>query len=240
VVLVHNNKSPTQQIATKAATVLQKNESEKSEEGRKEKAGSAKKKIDEVKRSSNKSNKLVPVLIGFCIIFLTGFLWLLLKGSAIKEDQKEEVQLAVPGKERNEGEQKLLNTFNDTLNNNVFDLKMAGGNPIVISDSININKDSLLIIGNGATLLRDSSYNGPALILSPQCSYILLDSIIIENFDVAILVNNRSLHLKNVQFRKCRVPVQYQFLYPLNTFVTGHLDALYYKIDSSKNNPAKR
>jgi serine/threonine protein phosphatase PrpC len=240
VVLVHNNKSPLQQIATKPAAALKKNEGEKSEADVTGKTGFAKKNFDKDIRSSNKSNKLVPVLFIFCILFLSGFLWLLLKGSAIKEDQKEEVQLTVLRKERNEGEQKLLNNINDTLNNNVVNLRISGGHPIVISDSINIRKDSLLIIGNGATLFRDSAYTGPALILSPQCSYILLDSIIIENFDVAILVHNKSLHLKNVQFKNCRVPVQYKFLFPLNTFITGHLDSLNFKIDSSKYNSAKR
>lgn len=239
VVLVHNNKSPLQQIATKPAIALKKNEGGKSEEGVKEKTGFAKKILDKHKKSSRKSNKLVQVLIVFCILFLSGFLWLLLRGLTIKGDQKEEVQLAVP-KERNEAEQKLLNNINDTLNNNVFDLKVIGRNPIVISDSINIKKDSLLIIGNGITLLRDSAYGGPALVLSPQCSFILLDSVIIENFDIAILVHNKSLHFKNVQFKNCRVPVQYQFLFPLNTFVTGHLDTLYHKMDSIKNNSAKR
>ncbi|MBA2562540.1 MAG: serine/threonine-protein phosphatase, partial [Chitinophagaceae bacterium] len=207
VVLVHNNKFPLQQIATKPAAALKKNEGEKSEEDVKEKAGFAKKILDKHKRSSNKSNKLVPVLVFFCILFLFGFLWLLLKGtSTIKEEQKEKVQSAGFRNTRNEGEQRLLNNINDTLNNNVVNLRISGGHPIVISDSINIRKDSLLIIGNGATLFRDSAYTGPALILSPQCSYILLDSIIIENFDVAILVHNKSLHLKNVQFKNCRVP----------------------------------
>ena len=238
VVLVYNNKSPLQQIATKPATSFKKNKSEKSED--EENTRSTTKKSDKYNRSTYKSNKLIPVLIILCIIFLSGFLWLLLKGFSIKENQKQELQLAVSGKERNEREQTLLNNINDTLNNNVFDLKMVGGDPIVISDSINIKKDSLLIIGNGATLLRDSAYVGPALVLSPQCSYILLDSIILENFDVAILVHNKSLHLKNVQFKNCRVPVQFQFLFPSNTFVTWHLDTLYHKINSSKNNSAKR
>src|SRR5687768_1899259 len=53
VVLVHNNKSPSQQIATKPAAALKKNEGEKSEEGMKEKTGFVKKKLVKGKRSSN-------------------------------------------------------------------------------------------------------------------------------------------------------------------------------------------
>ncbi len=238
VVLVHNNKSPVQQIATKPASALKKDKGERSEDV-KEQTGFAKKNVDS--RNSSKPNNLVPVLIIFCILFLSGFLWLLLKGaSTTKEDPNEDVQVAVFTKTRNEAEQRLLNNINDTLNNNVVDLRMVERNSIVITDSVNIKKDSLLIIGNGATLLRDSAYAGPGLILSPKCSYILIDSIILENFDVAILVHNKSLHLKNVKFKNCRVPVQYQFLFPLNTFITGHLDTLYHKMYSSKNNSAKR
>jgi serine/threonine protein phosphatase PrpC len=231
VVLVHNDKSPVEQIATKPVSALKKNKDETIEESVKEKTGIVKKKLDNNRRSNN----LVPVLILFCTLFLSGFLWLLLKGpSTRKEHPKEEVQLAVFNNKRNEREQTLLNSINDTLNNNVVNLGTVGGTTIVITDSINITKDSLLIIGNGVTLLRDSAYAGPGLVLSPKCSFILLDSVILESFDVALLVHNKSLHLKNVQFKNCRVPVLYQLLFPINTFITGRLDSLYHKMDSSK------
>ncbi len=116
-------------------------------------------------------------------------------------------------------------------------LNFTGGQPIVISDSIVVTKDSLHITGNGITLFRDSSYNGPAFILSPTNKYLLLDSLTLENFDVGILAQNTGLHLKNVQFKNCRAPVQYLYTFSNNTPVTGRLtDTLFYQTDSLSAN----
>jgi len=72
--------------------------------------------------------------------------------------------------------------------------------------------------------------------LAPGCKYILLENIVFENFDVAVLAQNKSLHLKNVQFKNCRVPVQYQFAFPDNEYVNGGLgDGAFFKSDSLPN-----
>jgi PPM family protein phosphatase len=115
----------------------------------------------------------------------------------------------------------------------VFLLSSVFGQPIVLTDSITIQKDSLHIIGNGSTILGDSTYQGAALVLSPSCRYLLLDSLTLQNFDVGVLLQNNGLHLKNVQFKNCRVPVQYQFLLPTNTTVSGRIaDTLFYQTDT--------
>jgi len=50
------------------------------------------------------------------------------------------------------------------------------------------------------------------------------------------LAQNKSLHLKNVQFKNCRVPVQYQFAFPDNEYVNGGLgDGAFFKSDSLPN-----
>ena len=39
---------------------------------------------------------------------------------------------------------------------------------------------------------------------------LVLDNIILENFDVGMLLQNKMVWLRNVQFRNCRVSFQYQ------------------------------
>ena len=51
-----------------------------------------------------------------------------------------------------------------------------------MSDSLFIQKDSLHVFGNGIHLVADSMYGGAAIVISPECKYILLDSITLENF----------------------------------------------------------
>jgi hypothetical protein len=93
--------------------------------------------------------------------------------------------------------------------------------PVVLTDTIRIQNDSLHIRGNNMRFLKSSAYDGPAFALAATCKYILLENLALENFDVGILVRNRALHLKNVRFIDCRVPVQYQFFFPDNTPVSG-------------------
>jgi hypothetical protein len=71
-----------------------------------------------------------------------------------------------------------------------------------------IRRDSLHLQGNGMRLLNSSDYSGPAIALAENCKYILLENMVFQNFDVALLAQNRNLHLKNVRFVGCRVPVQ--------------------------------
>jgi hypothetical protein len=85
--------------------------------------------------------------------------------------------------------------------------------PVVLTDTIRIQNDSLHIRGNSMRFLKSSAYDGPAFALASTCKYLLLENLTLENFDVGVLVRNRSLHLKNVRFIDCRVPVQYQFFF---------------------------
>ncbi|HEX8332867.1 MAG TPA: hypothetical protein VF622_09600, partial [Segetibacter sp.] len=121
----------------------------------------------------------------------------------------------------------------NSTNKQIFLSDSTDGNRIIISDSILIQTDSLHIIGNGKTLIADSAFAGPAFIISPTCNYLFLDSITFENFDIGILLQNDVLHFKNVQFRNCRVPIQYQYLFPNNVILNGRItDSILYKTDS--------
>jgi hypothetical protein len=78
---------------------------------------------------------------------------------------------------------------------------------------------------------------GPAFIISQNSKYLLLDSLTFENFDIGVLTRNPGLHLKNVQFKNCRIPVQYNFLFQDRPVINGRFaDTIFYNSDLTPNN----
>ena len=110
---------------------------------------------------------------------------------------------------------------------------LNSGHQVFLTDYIFIRNDSLHIIGNGVKLTADSAYKGPAFTLAASCKYILLDSLILENFDVGVMVMNKGLHLKNVQFNNCKVPIQFQYQLQQNRNISGmQSETLFHHLDS--------
>ena len=107
--------------------------------------------------------------------------------------------------------QSFIDSDNNS-NNKVFILKGEGDQPIVISDSITINQDTLFIYGNGAVFVSDTSYNGPAFILGIHCKFIVFDSLNLENFDTGFVAKSPALYLRKVYFKNCKLKVQYNFM----------------------------
>lgn len=232
VVLVHNDKIPAKHTATMPAAVVK--ETGVTNEESKEVIIPGKGDHVHLTGGEEKPHRSssVSVLSVLCIILLAAVLWLLYNTYLRKPGEQVVEKVTKP--ERNEQEQRFIDSINNPASKEVFVINTPGGQPIIINDSVFIQRDSLHIIGNGVTLQKGVAYAGPALILSDACKYILLDSLTIENFDVGILVQNKALNLKNVQFKNCRIPVQYQYLFPGNRAVTGRLsDSVMYAPDSA-------
>ncbi len=96
----------------------------------------------------------------------------------------------------------------------------ANSNPVIVSATINIDKDSFHLNGNGAILIPDSSFKSEAFNIAPASKQIIIDSVVFKNFDIAILVHKNNVVLKNVRFINCRVPMQYDLSLP-DTIVSG-------------------
>lgn len=193
-VLVENNKPS--KIKTAAMPVQKKNESIADSPGVPEDESS-------VVVSKNSNRGLIAFLTLLSLALSFAFLFTLFKDKA-KKDTVLSKQM-VSEVNRNAEETKLLTGFNDS--SKVFALGNSG-NPIIISDSLLITKDSFHLIGNGNILRSDSNFHGAGLLLAATSKHILLDSLIFENFDVAIVTSTNNLLLKNVRFINCRVPVQ--------------------------------
>lgn len=231
VVLVHNNKTPVKLTATKPAMPEKKNDEPQNEQvvtGLKN--SFSEQSVITVKKKKNTS---VPILSILGIFIAAALGWLKYENYINNKSREAEVKNTVVKKTRNGQEQLLADSIAGTKTGEVFILHQAATPSIVLTDSIAVNKDSLHIIGNGVTVVSDTTFKGPALTVSATSRYLLLDSITFENFDIGVLVRNQNLHLKNVRFKNCRVPVQYNFLFPDRPVVNGRFaDTIFYNSDS--------
>ena len=225
VVLVHNNKKPLKQRATKPVLVKKKDVPKKS--GEQEEVRSAEPVI-----ITKRNNGLVIFLFILCLLLGGAAYWLYSNRTEPVTLTSEETFREK--KPRLPAEQGLA----DSLNLSPLLVLGKPGQPstIIISDTLWIDRDSLHIQGNGTTLRSDTAYQGAAFLLQPSTRYLMLENLVMEGFDLGILARNKSLHLKNVRFVQCRVPVRYDMLLPQDMFINGSMnDSLLFRTDSLPN-----
>jgi serine/threonine protein phosphatase PrpC len=233
VVLVNNNKRPLKHTATKPVSI-NKNVAGKSDEPVAVASAAGSENTIAKKR---KRGSILPFFIFLLILLLGALGWIFYQNYENGKTHKNDANAGEVERKRNEQEQKLIDSINGNATKEVFVINTPDAKPIIITDSISINKDSLHIIGNGATLSSDSMYKGPAFIISQNSKYLLLDSLTFENFDIGVLTRNPGLHLKNVQFKNCRIPVQYNFLFQDRPVINGRFaDTIFYNSDLTPNN----
>lgn len=105
--------------------------------------------------------------------------------------------------------------------------------PILISQSIRLDRDTLYILSRGNIVLkRDSSFSGPALIVPATGKNIVLNGLSFDGFDVAIASQSKNINMQGLKFMNVRVPVQYSFTAPADSFLNGTLAELFLKRDS--------
>lgn len=203
-VLVHNNKKPLKQKAAKPA---------RSKKQRVVPEGNG---IDELpaqpvaatypQRGTSTGKTAIVILSVLCVLFLAGFLWQLFKPNEQAPTQNK----AAVESNRN-AQELLLQGYLDTVSTETAQLSDSlFSKTILLSDSIVIDKDSMELDGGGITLRAGEGYNGPALVISERNKMFGLQNIIFENFDVGMLLQNKNIMFMNVQFRNCRVSLQYR------------------------------
>ncbi len=136
-------------------------------------------------------------------------------------------------KNKNPAENQLQEALNslqgDTLvlNDSIFT------QPILITDTLRINKDSLYILARGKIVFKsDSAYRGTALILSQQNKHVVLDNLVFDGFDIGISSQSKGLTLRGVQFINCKIPVQYSFNLLGEKYANGSLSELFLRTNS--------
>ncbi|MFN2457808.1 MAG: PP2C family serine/threonine-protein phosphatase [Chitinophagaceae bacterium] len=216
VVLVQNNNKPIKQKATKPVVVKKKLSQTKDPLQQDQEKG------PEIKlRKAKGSGGIIAILSILCLLSVAGFFWLLSRQN--KKDVSAPIVQQIVKTPRNSIEQKLIDTLNGATGDTLTLTDSLFGKAILLTDTLWINNDSIHIQGNGTTITRDASLknNSAVIVISPDCKYVMLDSLTLQDFDIAIITSNNALQLKNVRFANCGVHVAYKFPVADSIFFSG-------------------
>ena len=213
VVLVYNNSKPVKQKATKPIIVKKNNRPQQKE------IVQPPKREEVVPQPHVKSYKGVVTALSILSVLLLGVIGYLLW----TKNDKEKTAGTTPNVfVENEAERKLVDTLDNMVGNTLLLTDSLFQNPMVLSDTLMITKDSFRISGKGNSVLQATAgYNGPAIEVAKGITDVFLDSITFKNFNIGILPNNATLHLKGVRFVNCVIPVQYALQFTDSMAITG-------------------
>jgi serine/threonine protein phosphatase PrpC len=230
VVLAQNDKAPRVQNVTRPVTTAAKVAEETIDPKHEPKLPEGPATVP-VKHKSNRGT--VVLLAILFLVVLCGFVWQYWINQQLKHNKVNPVAKMPVARPKSAGEIKLLDTLGKLKGNTIILSAADFKEPIILSDSINIGRDSLYIKAKGKIVFKaDSGYKGPAFVLSPKSKYVVLDSVAFDGFKVGIATHNDALVLKYVQFNNCITPVQTTYLFPDKQYVSGRLFGGMFKIDS--------
>ena len=120
----------------------------------------------------------------------------------------------IPVKKEKKKDERLLELIarvNDSSKNYALPQRNT---KLELTEPIMITKESFHLSGNGAVLTADNLYKGPAFIINATAKNIVLDSLVLENFDVGMVVQKNNITFRHVRFVNCRIPVEYLVAIP--------------------------
>ena len=188
------------------------------------------------------SGVLIVILSVLCVVFLASTLWFYYCYTNGPQPVAQTPLITTPVVKqhvRNAQEIKLQDTINKLKGNTLILSAADFKQPIIISDSLLIQRDSLHIKTKGAVILMaDTSYNGVGLIISSKCKHIVLDSLTIQGFGTAIVARSNSLTLKNIRFVNCNQSLVQSFIFKDKKYISGKLPVSTFSTDSLPKHPA--
>jgi len=237
VVLVQNNKEPQRLGATMPASVIKKKDSLTEKELPVNQPQNLVTNTSVVSAQSKKGNGLTIVLALLCILLLASSVWLYIQWQSKGKIANTAVGTVVK-KQRNATELKLQQAIDSVKSDTLVLSDTAYAQPIIISDTLHVNKDTLYIKGN-LVLKCDSGYNGPALALASTCKSMVLEGLRFQDFNTAIHLNNNEFYLRKVQFINCFQPIQNVYTFDNNKLITSAFPYITYRADSVTNTTIK-
>jgi len=153
---------------------------------------------------------------------------------AFRENIKPAAKYILPPPDMKKKNEQLLQLISQ-VNDSSKIVALPGKETLLeVTEPILISKDSFQLKGNGAVLIADSLYKGPAFIINSTAKHIVLDSVVFKNFDVGIMVQKNNITLKNVRFINCRVPVEYSISFR-DTLISGRFkDSIFISNSNTK------
>ena len=214
VVLVQNNKKPLKQPASKPVLVKKKKVepviSRNDMDERVEPVATTKHQTvaSQVSNPGKRHNNILWILSILCLLFLSGFIWMWWSKNHFSGTPGEVVK-----KEKNVQEIRLQ-TFINASPGDTIELETGSKDHILyLTDTLWVNRPSLYLKGKNTILLKDSSSsNRVAIMVSPECRSLVIDSLTIDGFDIGIsMTGKESLQLKGVKFKNCPINVAFRF-----------------------------
>jgi hypothetical protein len=196
VVLVQNNKVPQQLGATMPASVIKKKNSLAEKEIPVNQPQSMVNNPSPKLVQPKKGNGLTVALALLCLLFLASSVWLYMQWKSKDEVANTAVQTKVK-KQRNAAELKLQQAIDNAKGDTLVLSDTAYAQPVIISDTLHVNKDTLYIKGS-LVLKSDSGYKGAALALAANCKSMVLEGVKFQDFNTAIHLNNNEFYLRNL------------------------------------------
>jgi len=181
----------------------------------------------------HKGNKGIIILLSvLCLLFLASTAWLFFTNPPVKLKDSGSLN-PVPVKALNASEKLLADTLAKLKGDTLKLTAAMFSTPVRVSKSIAINRDTLFIQTAGDVILQaDSGFKGPAFSLAANCKYVVLDQLVLENFETGIVSYKNVLDLKNVRFNHCKYPLQVLFEFPDSSYVNGRVTKRAYQADS--------
>ena len=236
VVLVQNNKKPLKQPASKPVLVKKKkvepvisrNDMDESVEP----LATTKHQTvaSQLSNPGKRHNNILWILSILCLLFLSGFIWMWWSKNHFSGTPGEVVK-----KEKNVQEIRLQ-TFINASPGDTVELETGSKDHILyLTDTLWVNRPSLYLKGKNTILLKDSSSsNRVAIMVSPECRSLVIDSLTIDGFDIGIsMTGKESLQLKGVKFKNCPINVAFRFS------GTGDLKTVFRNATLSKDTTAQ-
>jgi hypothetical protein len=195
--------------------------------------------------SKRGTSPVVWLLLVACLLLAGALAWALTRKPArVSEGKLAAVSTpagASQGKtERTPGEQWLRDGISANTSAFMLDTTTAR-TPIILTDSIYFQKETLHVNGAGVVLRGDSKMTVPAFVFSDSVRFVFLENMDFENFPIAIQARDGVLQLQNVRFRNCRTSVAFNLRPTDGVPVSGYANgARMYAADSSSINVAKR
>lgn len=232
VVLVKNQKEQLQHSATRPASIPKKtNEKTKVQK----QAAPVPLAAESNKSARSKSNKVLVILL--CLLIMILLLANVYQHYYNRAFEKTAfpLPLMLPAQKNSGSLQRKFQQAIDSVKGHVLILNDTSyQTSILLNSPIAIKNDTLIIKAKGKIMLKcDTGFKGPALNLAKSCKKIVLDSLTVVDFPVAIASYGSALQLKNVFFENCTVQIQNSWALPAKKYLSGSVPPAIFNADTT-------
>lgn len=174
----------------------------------------------------------LKILGTLCFLLFCACIYLIWLNNKNVNQEKQE-KLSAFKNPRNAQEKKLQDTLNNLKGNTLVLTDSLFQSPIIISEPLQLNKDTLFIIAkNNMVIKSDTLFKGKAIEIQTVSKYVFLQNLTFEDFNTAISSQNNALLFKNVRFVNSPNAIETIYHFPLKKYINGIIPNSSFKTDS--------